>query len=273
VAGAPTPLPDVPALLVRPEDAPPFVAIADLHLGLEASAERPLGPPEASAPDLAHDLVAILRRAHADRLVIAGDAKHPILGTPRFLRPVVFDFFATLLSEGLAVDIVLGNHDVGLVPHLPREVTAHPSSGLRVGDVGVFHGHRWPSAAVLRAPRLVVGHLHPGYRLASTAESPLGKRRCWVRVELPPPTRRVRRRRRHEIRAREVIVVPAFHPFAGTESLNRDRPQRTRSFLYRRFVAAGTARAYLLDGTDLGILPTPPGPSPPRRGRGARPAR
>ncbi|HYA54318.1 MAG TPA: hypothetical protein VEG42_01785, partial [Thermoplasmata archaeon] len=64
-----------------------------------------------------------------------------------------------------------------------------------------------------------------------------------------------KRRRRHaEIAAREVVILPAFNPIAGTEALNRERPARGRSFLYRRFLTRGVVRAYLLDGTDLGEL-------------------
>ncbi|HYB77599.1 MAG TPA: hypothetical protein VEE83_02815, partial [Thermoplasmata archaeon] len=167
---------------------PRTVIVADVHLGLGSSPERPLGPPEASADRLATELVTIARTARAKSVLVAGDVKHPIVGTPLGLRSVVFDFFSEILREGLDAEIVLGNHDVGIVRHLPREVVVHPSTGVVRGEVGVFHGHRWPSNTVLRAPRLVAGHLHPGFRLAPTVDDPEGKRKCWVRVErLPPP--------------------------------------------------------------------------------------
>jgi uncharacterized protein len=187
--------------------------------------------------------------------------KHPIVGTPPPLRPVVFEFFRAILADGFAAEVVLGNHDVGLERHLPREVVVRPASGAVYDGVGVFHGHAWPSPGVLRAPRLVSGHLHPGFRLAPSPDDPSGKRRCWVRLEFPePPPRRTRRRRRHEIRARELVVLPAFNPLAGTEALNRQRPARGRSFLYLRFLSRGSGRAYLLDGTDLGAInPMPAG--------------
>jgi len=241
--------------------------VADLHLGLGASPERPAGPPEASPERLAGRLVAAARANEARSILIAGDVKHPIVGTPPSLRPVVFRFFSDLLSAGLEVEVVLGNHDVGLVRHLPREVVVHPASGIVRGGTGIFHGHRWPSNAVLRSRRLVAGHLHPGFRLAPTADDPSGKRRCWVRVELPSPKRRRRRAKRHaDLLAREMVVLPAFNPLAGTEALNRSRPARGRSFLYQRFLSRGVARAYLLDGTDLGVLPTlEAAPGPPRR--------
>ncbi len=253
------PLPDAPALVIDPigSGRPRTLVVADVHLGLGAEPSHPTGPPEASAPGMAEALLRYVEVSGARAIVIAGDAKHPIVGTPPPLRRVVFDFFASLLSQGVPVDLVPGNHDVGIVRYLPREVTVHPASGVVWGGVGIFHGHRWPSNPVLRAPRLVAGHLHPGFRLAPTAEDPVGKRRCWVRTPLEPRPAPDRRRRRHiEPRAREIVVLPAFNPVAGTEALNRERPARGRSFLYRRFLSRGSPRAYLLDGTDLGPLPT-----------------
>lgn len=246
------------------------MVVADVHLGLGGTPERPEGPPEGSAATLARSLRHLLEATGADRLVIAGDVKHPIVGTPPGLRRVVFGFFSELLGHGVRVEVVLGNHDVGLVPYLPREVRVHPATGAVLDGIGIFHGHTWPTNAVLRAPTLVVGHLHPGYRLAPSPDDPEGKRKCWLRVALPAPAARPRRRRRHVVRARELIVVPAFHPLAGTEALNRQRPARGRTFLYRRFLSTGVARAYLLDGTDLGVL-NPPAPSPPPRSDGRAP--
>jgi metallophosphoesterase superfamily enzyme len=267
-----TPVPDAPALLLESEeDGERTLVLADLHLGLGASSDRPGGPPEGSGSTLALDLVDLTRTQRAARVVIAGDVKHPIVGTPPGLRSVIFDFFSLLLANGIGAEVVLGNHDVGLVRHLPREVVVHPATGVVLHQVGIFHGHCWPSNRVLRAPRLIVGHLHPGFRLAPSPDDPLGKRRCWVRLELTPPTRPSRRRRRHIApRANELIVLPAFNPLAGVEALNRERPARGRSFLYGRFLSRGTARAYLLDGTDLGVLNLPPPKVPARATDGAR---
>ncbi len=264
------PIPDAPALVLGDATGgrDRTVIVADLHLGLGGTPERPGGPPEASDEGMAARLVELLESTRARSLVIAGDVKHPIVGAPPPLRPVLFRFFSHLLRKGYTVDVVLGNHDVGLTRHLPREVNVHPPSGVVREGVGIFHGHRWPSNAVLRAPRLVAGHLHPGFRLAPTTDDPAGKRPCWVRVEVaPPPPTHVRRRRRHaELRAREIVIVPPFNPLSGIEALNRQRPARGRSFLFGRFLSRGVARAYLLDGTDLGVIPTD---SPPRRATGA----
>ena len=259
------PIDNAPALAVRRRGSgEAAVVVADLHLGLAATPEAPLGPPGASAPELAATALRLCAGAKADHLVIAGDVKHPVVGVPAWLRPVVFDFFATLLEAGVVPEVVLGNHDVGLVRHLPREVVVHPSDGAVRFRLGIFHGHRWPSRSVLDQRTVVAGHLHPGYRFAPTPDAPHDKRRCWLRVTFDGgsgvlgPDRRA-------VKLRQLIVLPAFHPLAGTEALNRERPERGRSFLYGRFLRRGKARAYLLDGTDLGPLPTPPEAGRPGR--------
>ena len=262
------PVADAPALVIEPDrgNAPRTLAVADLHLGLAGSTARPMGPPEATAVTMGDRLLALARGEAAAAVVVAGDVKHPIVGTPPALRPVVFDFFARLLDAGLSVDVVLGNHDAGLVPYLPREVTVHPAEGAVLGGVGIFHGHRWPGDSVLARPRWVTGHLHPGFRFAPTAEYPDGKRPCWVRERFAPPGVPRPSKDRPRPRVRELVVLPPFNPLAGVEALNRERPARGRSFLYSRFLAHGTARAYLLDGTDLGALPTLAPEGVPRRG-------
>lgn len=252
------PVPDAPALIVTPDGAAAerWLAIADLHLGLAAVDHRRGLPAATTARAMAEELLRLAHATGARRVLIAGDVKHPVAGTPRSLRPEIFRFFATVLEAGVALEVVLGNHDPGLVPCLPREVVVHRALGTVRDGVGVFHGHRWPSQRVLDAPRLVVGHLHPGVRLAPSPDRGGGKERCWVRVSFDPIALRPRRRRRHVLRARELIVLPAFNPLAGTEALNRARPRRGRSFLFQRFLARGTTRAYLLDGTDVGPVPT-----------------
>jgi metallophosphoesterase superfamily enzyme len=271
------PINDRPALELGPirRGDGPTVVVADLHLGLGSTDDRASVPPEALARSMALDLLALARERRADGVLVVGDVKHPIVGTPRALRPVVFDFFSTFLSEELAVEVVLGNHDVGLSRWLPREVVVHSARGLVRGGVGFFHGHRWPSDAVLGSGRLVVGHLHPGFRFAPTTETPEVKQRCWVRTELPGvPARRTPTRRDHApVAARELIVLPAFNPIAGAESLNREKLRRGRSFLVNRFLGPGRSRAYLLDGTDVGEIFTSRTPRPPSAESAAPPGR
>jgi metallophosphoesterase superfamily enzyme len=235
-----------------------FIVAADAHLGLGSFHPGQPSPPGARAEEMAEELLNVAKSTRSTRVVFAGDLKQPIVGMIPPLRRELFEFFSTLLGAGLHVDVVPGNHDVGLLRALPREVRFHPVGGFRIGSVGIFHGHAWPSNPVLRSSTLVAGHLHPGFRLAPSIHAPGGKFRCWLRVEFPPPARNRRRRKHGPILTRELIVLPALNPLTGTESLNRSAPARFRTFLWKRFVLRGTTRAFLLDGTDLGPL-RPPG--------------
>ncbi len=237
------------------------LVVADLHLGLGSFEPGQPSPPGSRPAEIAEELLTVARETGARSLIVAGDVKQPIVGATPPLRREIFEFFSALLAQGLEVSVVAGNHDVGLARALPKEVALHSSAGVRLGTVGIFHGHRWPSNRVLAARTLVAGHLHPGFRLAPSTQGAGGKARCWLRVEFPPPVRDRRRRRHGPVLARELIVLPALNPLTGTESLNRNAPARYRTFLWKRFVLRGSARAYLLDGTDLGVL-RPPGPAP-----------
>jgi metallophosphoesterase superfamily enzyme len=244
--------------------------VADLHLGLGVTRDRGLGLATAHAAAMGGEIADVAAAEDAGGLVVAGDVKHPITNAPPPIRQLVFEFFAALLRERLRIDVVRGNHDVGLDPALPREVRLRPAGGLRWGSVGVVHGHAMPDARLGAASTLVMGHLHPGFRLAGPQGKDGGKRRCWVRAEYESTSRPVVPWARRA-RTREVLVMPAFHPLAGIESLNRNAPSRGRSFLVRRFLAPARCRAYLLDGTDLGELFTgPTAPEPPGASRAPR---
>lgn len=250
------PVPGRPALTLDPagERDERRLVVADLHLGLGGAEDGRGPPPSSAARSMAEELLRVAQHERAHRVLVAGDVKHPIVGVPLPLRAVLFDFFSTLLAAGVEVEMIRGNHDVGIDRFLPKEVAIRPAGGVRLGDVGVFHGHRWPTRSVLAADQLVAGHLHPGVRLAPTTDRPSEKERCWVRVAIRRPPTNSRRRRR--VGARELVVLPAFNPMAGIEALNREKPRRGRSFLFQRFLSLGEARAYLLDGTDLGAIVT-----------------
>lgn len=238
------PLPGMPVLVV--EGKPRTLVASDVHVGL-SRAEGQSGVEMVGGPTfLAERLIGAARRTRSGRVLLLGDLKEPILGAPPQTRRELRLFFDTLLGAGLRVEVCPGNHDIGLSRWLPSSVVLTPSRGLLRDGVGYFHGHAWPSPEILEgAATLVAGHLHPGYRLAS------GKVPCWVRVKPGGP---------RPFRATEVIILPAFNPLCSSEALNQERPRRSRTFLVHRFLSTGEARAYLLDGTDLGRLHLKDGP-------------
>src|SRR5580693_1894287 len=77
-----SPLRDRPVLRVDPGDgSAPWLVVADLHLGLTVGDHGAPGPPEGSPGALRDRLLEACEASGVRRLVVAGDVKHPIVGT------------------------------------------------------------------------------------------------------------------------------------------------------------------------------------------------
>ncbi|QCS41900.1 metallophosphoesterase [Natrinema versiforme] len=235
--------------------------VADYHAGYEAGLryERGVDVPS-QAPDRRERLLSLLERTDPDRLVVCGDLMHSIGdpgGAERGELEVLFESF----GADLAVTVVKGNHDGRIETWLAdgddieATVDVVPGDGVALGDIGVCHGHTWPSRAALESDVLCLGHEHPCVRLEDEVG---GSRveRAWLRGRLdlepfrdrpeyegvswledadePPP---------------RAVVIPAFNDLVGGTWIN----VTGQSFL-SPFLPAGLAggEAYLVDGTRLG---------------------
>ncbi|WP_226480008.1 metallophosphoesterase [Natrinema amylolyticum] len=235
--------------------------VADYHAGYEAGLryERGVDVPS-RAPDRRERLVSLLERTDPDRLVVLGDLMHSIGdpgGAERGELEVLFESFAA----DLAVTVVKGNHDGRIETWLAdgddieAAVDVVPGDGIALGDVGICHGHTWPSRAALESDVLCLGHEHPCVRLEDEVG---GSRveRAWLRGRLDPAPFRDRSEyegvswlERADESPPKAIVVPAFNDLVGGTWIN----VTGQSFL-SPFLPAGLAEgeAYLLDGTRLG---------------------
>ncbi|RZH68268.1 metallophosphoesterase [Natrinema altunense] len=235
--------------------------VADYHAGYESGLryERGVDVPS-RAPDRRERLAALLERTDPDRLVVLGDLMHSIGdpgGAERGELEVLFESFAS----DLAVTVVKGNHDGRIETWLAESgaveatVDVVPGGGVALGDVGICHGHTWPSRAALETDVLCLGHEHPCVRLEDAVG---GSRieRAWLRGRLDPAPFRDRPEyegvswlERADESPPAAIVVPAFNDLVGGTWSNVSG----QSFL-SPFLPSGLAdgEAYLLDGTRLG---------------------
>ncbi len=245
-----TPIFGEPLLLV--EGVERVLVAADLHLGLEYE----LWLCGISIPSQTEKTLTRLKRSLSeikpDRLLLLGDMKHNVPKTSWQERKEV-PRFLSVLAEDVRVDIVPGNHDVGLADLAPLGSRVHPSSGIVIDGAGYFHGHTWPDRKLLSAELLVAGHIHPAVRL----KDPLGSsrnRKAWVRATLSQAA--VERQYGPELRpgtpAPEMVVVPAFNDLCGGLPLNETNEDERGPILTLADMA--DARIFLLDGTDLGRL-------------------
>lgn len=241
------PVADIPALSMKGHVC--WVCVADLHLGIEAQLRRAGFNIPTQAPKMLSSLEQLA--SHGERLLILGDLKHRIPSVSYREDKEIPPFLGRLLELFKEITVVAGNHDGGISSILPETVKAHSGAGIKVEDVGAFHGHVWPAKGVMAASRLVMGHIHPSVLLTDS----LGTRtneKCWVRAGLD----RAKVAERYESCPGELVIVPAFNPlFTGTP-VNSSEGGMLGPFLRNHMVDRSTMRAYLLDGTDLGIPPT-----------------
>ncbi|MGF3522948.1 MAG: metallophosphoesterase, partial [Candidatus Bathyarchaeia archaeon] len=149
-----------PAALIKTAHAKTLV-IADLHIGWElALKEKGIHLPSQTS-NLLEKLKSLLVTYKPKTLMIIGDVKHTVVAREPAEWREIPRFFVEIGKYVAEICVVRGNHDGDLESMLPANVKIHPASGAIVGDVGLFHGHKWPSPALLGCKTLLMGHLHP----------------------------------------------------------------------------------------------------------------
>jgi putative SbcD/Mre11-related phosphoesterase len=252
------------------------VVVADLHIGWEVALSQKGIHVPSQTPKLLKKLVDVVSRYKADRLLILGDVKHTIASAETLEWRDVPEFFSALERQVNEVLVVRGNHDGNIEPLLPETVKVLPSTGTVIGDVGLFHGHRWPSPGLLGCRTLVMGHVHP----VVVFRDPAGfrvTRQVWVKADFDGVLlskvlqRKYGVKRKEEqsrtpqgalesgVRSCKLLIVPSFNDFLGGRPLNEGRGvlgsgKVAGPVLRSEAVDLRNAETYLLDGTYLGTL-------------------
>jgi hypothetical protein len=254
------------------------MAIADLHIGWEFSLSGEGIHVPSQTPKLLRRLVGLLVRYKPDGLLVLGDVKHTVATAETIEWHDIPDFFNAVKKHVQRISVIRGNHDGNLEPLLPEGVTVLPAMGEVFDDVGFFHGHQWPSPAVLKGKTLVMAHVHPvvafrdpaGFRVtrqvwvrAGCDGSKLSEvllRKRGIRVE-GSAEKTFREHYGMNPRASRLLIMPSFNDFLGGRPLNERRAidslgarAVTGPVLRSEAVRMRAAEAYLLDGTPLGTI-------------------
>jgi putative SbcD/Mre11-related phosphoesterase len=272
-----TPLQPYAAALVKTPKKRTMI-IADLHLGWEMALSQQGIHVPSQMPKLLSRLKTLLSAYKPERLLILGDVKYTVATADMGEWHDIPDFFNELKKEVKEISIIRGNHDGNIEPLLPENIEILPATGTIVGDVGFFHGHKWPSPTILTCKTLVMGHVHPVVVLRDPAGFRITKQ-VWVkaecnRVQLTKTILQKHRinikndaeeelRKRCGVRSRvsHIFIMPSFNDFLGGRPLNYRRTSRyakTEKILgpviRSESVNMESAEIYLLDGTFLGTL-------------------
>jgi putative SbcD/Mre11-related phosphoesterase len=247
------PLPGEPVLVLEPTKGKGerTIVLADLHIGFEATLFRAgMHLPSQTDSKVRH-ILSIVKTTKAKRVALLGDVKHRIGSVSNQEREEIPAFLDRLLSKVGKVDIVLGNHDGMLRDIAPEGIGLHKE--LVVGDVGLAHGHSWPSEAIMQCGTMVIAHNHPTVIFVDE----LGQRSffpCWVRTGLDNDAAERSKRYRKVNRRATCIVMPAFDDLGRGTPFNLQGVKLLGPLLSNRVFKVDTAEVYLLDGTFLGKI-------------------
>jgi len=272
-----TPLFPYPVALMKTQKTQTMV-IADLHIGWEmALSEKGIHVPT-QMPKLLNKLKNLISTYSPEKLLILGDVKHTVATAEIGEWQDIPEFFTDLKRQVQEILIIRGNHDGNLEPLLPENIKILPATGLTIGEVGFFHGHRWPSPSLLKCKTLVMGHVHPVVAFRDPAGFRITKQ-VWVRANCNGTKLTQVLLQKHKIKieknaeetllkhykikskASQLFVMPSFNDFLGGRPLNERRfAEKAGSerfvgpVLRSESVDMENAETYLLDGTFLGTL-------------------
>ena len=272
------PVADQPALLLE-KDGERVLVIADLHLGWEVTLARQGIHVPSQVPRLLEKLRRIIQDTSPKQIVLLGDVKHAVAKVELEEWKYVPQFFEGLAEIIPTIHVVPGNHDGNLEPLTPPSVKIHQSPGLVIWNVGLFHGHAWPSPNLLGCSHLVMGHLHP----VVVFKDPLGFRitkQVWVRAKTSgqklaesllkhqgvkyegDPTNKARKEFGVDVVDADCTIMPSFNDYLGGQPINRNFSEGWGG-LYREYMGPvlrsgaidfENGEAYLFDGTFLGVV-------------------
>ena len=238
--------------LIHKEGETSTLLVSDLHLGLEKEmAKKGFRIPPYSQKMLDR-MNAMAEANRLSRIIVVGDVKHSIGKVEDIDWNIIPWFFGALLDVFSAVEVVPGNHDGLLGSVLPSRVKLHPSEGTVIGErskVGIAHGHSWPSAEVICAKTLVMGHSHFRYEMRDKFGG-RSKEAVWLFADYDvadllkkaayPPSKRGEGK---------LIVMPPFNNLVGGQAINAKGGFDFGPILSSGSLSVTDSDVFLLDGT------------------------
>jgi putative SbcD/Mre11-related phosphoesterase len=200
--------PHAALLLEEEEGGKRYVAVSDLHMGLEADlGARGITVRSSMAREMLDELLSLVQSQDAGGLILLGDIKNTVSAISKQEWDDVPSFFKKL-SDRADVYLVPGNHDGNIRPLVPDSVNVISSKGMVIGDTLFLHGHSMPSDTRSHVRRIVMGHLHPVFLKKGSV---LNGERVWVYLQV----------RKEALFAEsgllDIVVVPSFNKYLYAE--------------------------------------------------------
>ncbi len=159
--------------------------IADLHLGVEAETlSRSVAIRKVR--ENIEKIKKLVEKFNVKRVIVTGDFKHKIPKKnkkdkreneengedneiedneiEKIEKSINIRKIINEMKSFVDLVIISGNHDGGIKEKVNEMV---------IKNVGIIHGHRWPSEKILKCSTIICSHIHPFY----TIEDKFGKKR------------------------------------------------------------------------------------------------
>ncbi len=184
------------------EDDKKYVAVSDLHIGLEAELLAKGVTMPSLALGMASELLGLVDQEHADAVILLGDIKHSI-GSINKQEWDEIPTFLKQLAAKVEVYLVPGNHDGNIRHLIPVTVNMITSMGMTLGDTLLVHGHSMPSDMRAHVNRIVMGHIHPVFFKRGSV---INGQRVWIYLQAKKGALF------SEEGTLDIVVVPSFNP-------------------------------------------------------------
>lgn len=192
------------AALLLEDGGKRYIAISDLHIGLEGElGQKGITVRSSLVKEMRDEITALADSEKASGLVLLGDVKSTVGAISRQEWDEVPAFFEKL-SSAMDVYMVPGNHDSNIRHLLPDSVNVISSRGMVLGDTLFVHGHSLPSDTRSHVRRIVMGHLHPVFIKKGSV---VNGKRVWVSLQVKKEALFSERG------LLDIVVVPSFNRY------------------------------------------------------------
>ncbi len=227
---------DAPALLHKKA-----LILGDTHFGMENKLRRKGVYDAQFSMRLFEKLEGIVKKHKVKRVIFLGDVKEDITMLDDNTRRIL-----EKLGNLCDITIVRGNHDGGIEQFLNAEIV--PSQGFVFENLGLLHGHSWPSEELLGCEYLVMGHQHPMISFTDT----MGRKHSepvWIIAD--SDNEKIAERYKKFNKKIKLILMPAFNPLVGFP-INFSKKDALGPLINNKLFKLDRAILFRLDGTCLG---------------------
>jgi uncharacterized protein len=192
------------AALLLEGDGRKYVAVSDLHIGLEAElGNKGITVKPNLVADMINELLGLVESEKADAIVLLGDVKHTVGSISKQEWDDIPAFLRQLATKA-DVYLVPGNHDSNIRHLVPDSVNVASAKGMALDDTLLVHGHSMPSDLRSNVRRIVMGHIHPVFL---KRESVIHGQRVWLYLQAKKEALF------SEQGLVDIVVVPSFNQY------------------------------------------------------------